>query len=412
VDEAGRGRWPARCSRPPSSSILRGRSKACAIRKTQRSQARHAGAADQGRLAWAIAEASEEEIDKLNILQASMLAMRRAVEALSTVPTLALIDGNRCPVMKIQSIAIVGGDDKVEAISAASILAKTARDAALVTLHAQYPQYCFDQHKGYGTALHLARLREHGAVAGASPFVRAGARVLGEAYEDDHLARQRAIQGTGQAGRQPAGAPQGRPHAARRRAPVPILPAAARPAGAVRGERKLAAESGSDGHHRQAGSAARPRAGLAGCAVQRRQPGRTRRRRDVPDRHAGARGDGAGERLGRAAGRRAGPGNVGSILRSAAAAGIKQVYCSAGTAFCWSPKVLRAAMGAHFVLDIFENVDLAELVRNAKVQTLATSGYATQRLYDVDLRQPTAWLFGHEGQGVADDLLSPPPTRS
>jgi ribonuclease HII len=114
-------------------------------------------------LAWAIAEASEEEIDKHNILQASMLAMRRAVEALKTVPTLALIDGNRCPVMKIQSIAVVGGDDKVDAISAASILAKTARDAALVLLHAQYPQYCFDQHKGYGTALHMERLREHGA---------------------------------------------------------------------------------------------------------------------------------------------------------------------------------------------------------------------------------------------------------
>lgn len=116
----------------------------------------------QNALAWAIAEASEEEIDKLNILQASMLAMRRAVEALSTVPTLALIDGNRCPVMKIQSIAIVGGDDKVDAISAASILAKTARDAALVTLHERYPEYCFDQHKGYGTALHLERLRAHG----------------------------------------------------------------------------------------------------------------------------------------------------------------------------------------------------------------------------------------------------------
>lgn len=100
------------------------------------------------------------------------------------------------------------------------------------------------------------------------------------------------------------------------------------------------------------------------------------------------------------------PGNVGSILRSAAAAGIKQVYCSAGTAFCWSPKVLRAAMGAHFVLDIFENVDLAALVSTSKVTSLATSGYATQRLYDVDLRQPVAWLFGHEGQGVADDLLS------
>jgi TrmH family RNA methyltransferase len=100
------------------------------------------------------------------------------------------------------------------------------------------------------------------------------------------------------------------------------------------------------------------------------------------------------------------PGNVGSILRSAAAAGITQVYCSAGTAFCWSPKVLRAAMGAHFVLDIFENVELAALVSASTVATLATSGYATRRLYDVDLRQPVAWLFGHEGQGVADDLLS------
>jgi TrmH family RNA methyltransferase len=99
------------------------------------------------------------------------------------------------------------------------------------------------------------------------------------------------------------------------------------------------------------------------------------------------------------------PGNVGSILRSAAAAGITRVYCSAGTAFCWSPKVLRAAMGAHFVLDIFENVDLAALIGEARVAVLATSGYATKRLYDADLRRPVAWLFGHEGQGVADDLL-------
>ena len=116
----------------------------------------------QNALAWAIAECSEAEIDQLNILQATMLAMRRAVEALATVPTLALIDGNRCPVMKIQTIAIVEGDDKVDSISAASILAKTARDAALVVLHATYPQYGFDQHKGYPTAMHLARLREHG----------------------------------------------------------------------------------------------------------------------------------------------------------------------------------------------------------------------------------------------------------
>jgi ribonuclease HII len=113
-------------------------------------------------LAWAIAEASEAEIDKFNILQASLLAMKRAVEALSTRPTLALIDGNHCPRMRIQTIAIIGGDDKEDAISAASILAKTARDAALVQLHAAYPQYAFDQHKGYGTALHLERLREHG----------------------------------------------------------------------------------------------------------------------------------------------------------------------------------------------------------------------------------------------------------
>ncbi|HEU4850726.1 MAG TPA: ribonuclease HII [Telluria sp.] len=113
-------------------------------------------------LAWAVAKCSEAEIDRLNILQASMLAMRRAVNALKTIPTLALIDGNRCPVMKIRSIAIIEGDDKVHAISAASILAKTARDAALRKLHRKYPQYGFDQHKGYGTELHLEMLRLHG----------------------------------------------------------------------------------------------------------------------------------------------------------------------------------------------------------------------------------------------------------
>ncbi|MDO8180102.1 MAG: ribonuclease HII [Undibacterium sp.] len=113
-------------------------------------------------LAWAVAECSEQEIDELNILQATMLAMRRAVEALSVTPTLALIDGNRCPVMKIRSEAIVKGDDKVQAISAASILAKTARDHRLMALHLAYPQYALDQHKGYPTALHMARLLEHG----------------------------------------------------------------------------------------------------------------------------------------------------------------------------------------------------------------------------------------------------------
>lgn len=99
------------------------------------------------------------------------------------------------------------------------------------------------------------------------------------------------------------------------------------------------------------------------------------------------------------------PGNVGSILRSAAAAGIRQVYCSPGTAFCWSPKVLRAAMGAHFVLDIFEHAELAELVTTATVPVLATSGYAAERLYALDLRAPVAWVLGHEGQGVSSTLL-------
>jgi ribonuclease HII len=113
-------------------------------------------------LAWSIAHCTAAEIDELNILQATMLAMRRAIEALSVQPDLALIDGNRCPVCAVRTEAIVKGDDKVAEIAAASILAKTARDAALLTLHALYPAYAFDQHKGYPTALHLERLRQYG----------------------------------------------------------------------------------------------------------------------------------------------------------------------------------------------------------------------------------------------------------
>lgn len=100
------------------------------------------------------------------------------------------------------------------------------------------------------------------------------------------------------------------------------------------------------------------------------------------------------------------PGNVGSILRSAAAAGIAAVYCSPGTAFAWSPKVLRAGMGAHFGLEIHEQADLAALIDAASVPVLATSSHADATLYQADLRQPVAWLFGHEGQGVSPDLLA------
>ncbi len=100
------------------------------------------------------------------------------------------------------------------------------------------------------------------------------------------------------------------------------------------------------------------------------------------------------------------PGNLGSILRSAAAAGIDSVFCSSGTAFAWSPKVLRAGMGAHFILQIFENVDLATLIQSSNVPVLATSSHASARVYDLDLNRPVAWLFGHEGQGVDENLLS------
>lgn len=113
-------------------------------------------------IAWAVAEASIEEIDQINILQASLLAMQRAVELLKVQPTHALIDGNRCPILPCSADAIIGGDGKIASIAAASILAKTVRDAGMMILHAEYPMYSFDRHMGYPTALHLAALQEHG----------------------------------------------------------------------------------------------------------------------------------------------------------------------------------------------------------------------------------------------------------
>jgi len=113
-------------------------------------------------LAWAVAYAEVEEIDRLNILQATLLAMKRAVLALHTRPQQVLVDGLYCPQTGIPSQAIVQGDSKVAAISAASILAKTARDELMLRLHEQYPQYGFDGHKGYPTPAHLAALRAHG----------------------------------------------------------------------------------------------------------------------------------------------------------------------------------------------------------------------------------------------------------
>ena len=118
-------------------------------------------------LAWAVAAANVEEIDRINILQASLLAMQRAVSALAArhqlAPVRVMVDGNHCPRLQYPVEAIVGGDGKIAAIAAASILAKTVRDAGMRELHAVYPQYGFDRHMGYPTALHLAALREYGA---------------------------------------------------------------------------------------------------------------------------------------------------------------------------------------------------------------------------------------------------------
>ena len=114
-------------------------------------------------LACCIAEASVEEIDRLNILQASLLAMRRAVEGLRLVPRRVLVDGNQLPVLNMPAAAIVSGDAKVPAISAASILAKVYRDRLCLALDRDYPDYGFAAHKGYPTAAHLAALRQHGA---------------------------------------------------------------------------------------------------------------------------------------------------------------------------------------------------------------------------------------------------------
>jgi ribonuclease HII len=113
-------------------------------------------------LCCSVALATVEEIDRLNILQATMLAMQRAVKGLRLKPAKVLVDGNRLPVLDVVAEAIVSGDALVPAISAASILAKVTRDRMLDELHDQHPLYGFDRHKGYGTAQHLAALREHG----------------------------------------------------------------------------------------------------------------------------------------------------------------------------------------------------------------------------------------------------------
>ena len=131
-------------------------------------------------LCCSIGQASVEEIERLNILQATLLAMRRAVEGLRLKPKLVLVDGNRLPILTMRAEAIVKGDALVPAISAASILAKVHRDRWCADYDLQFPQYGFAQHKGYGTAQHLAALREHGACPEHRKTFRPVTEVLGE----------------------------------------------------------------------------------------------------------------------------------------------------------------------------------------------------------------------------------------
>lgn len=165
VDEAGRGPlagpvFAAAVILDPARPIA-GLADSKALSAARREML--AGVIRERSLAWCVASASVEEIDRLNILQASMLAMRRACAGLALAPDLAQIDGNKVPAgLACMAEAIVKGDAKIAAISAASILAKTARDADCLLLHRQYPVYGFDRHKGYGTALHMERLQVHG----------------------------------------------------------------------------------------------------------------------------------------------------------------------------------------------------------------------------------------------------------
>jgi ribonuclease HII len=164
VDEAGRG--PLAGPVFAAAVILdpRHRIRGLADSKTLLPAVRERLAAKiKGRsLGWAVASASVEEIDRLNILQASLLAMQRAVESLAVLPDEVLIDGLHCPPLGMPVRAIVRGDACIAQISAASILAKTERDALMIKLHERHPQYGFDKHKGYATEEHLAALLRHG----------------------------------------------------------------------------------------------------------------------------------------------------------------------------------------------------------------------------------------------------------
>jgi len=164
VDEVGRG--PLAGPVTAAAVILNPEQPVIGLRDSKKLSAkareRLAQEIQESALAWSVAHASIAEIDELNILHASMLAMQRAVQALSTAPALALIDGNRAPQLDCAAHTIIKGDDRVACISAASVLAKVTRDDLMIQLAENWPGYGFEQHKGYGTALHRRKIKELG----------------------------------------------------------------------------------------------------------------------------------------------------------------------------------------------------------------------------------------------------------
>lgn len=167
VDEAGRG--PLAGPVFAAAVILADPPPLCGLADSKRLSAKRREALfheiQKYAVSWAIAQASVEEIDRLNILQASLLAMARAVGELSVRPKEILVDGNRAPPVSMRVRTVVGGDASVPAISAASILAKVARDRCMDDLHEKFPEYGFDRHRGYGTAAHMSALERWGASA-------------------------------------------------------------------------------------------------------------------------------------------------------------------------------------------------------------------------------------------------------
>ena len=164
VDEAGRG--PLVGNVVAAAVILDPENPIDGLNDSKKLSARRREQlADQVRdraIAWSVVSIDAEQIDRINILQATMLAMQQAVEQLTVPPQHVFIDGNRCPKISVPATAVVKGDSRVAEISAASILAKVERDAQMVVLHETYPQYGFDKHKGYPTASHMAALAEYG----------------------------------------------------------------------------------------------------------------------------------------------------------------------------------------------------------------------------------------------------------